>query len=135
MIADFRGLAFTRPVPALAMTVSLLSFAGIPLTAGFMGKFYVVAAGVHSGKVWPLLISLIIGSVFGLFYYLRVIFAMYQRPLPQSTQETKENSLSRAAFSQSWTVHLVVWTTAILILFIGICPGPLFDVVKTMVVK
>jgi NADH-quinone oxidoreductase subunit N len=100
-----------------------------------MGKFYVVAAGVHSGKVWPLLISLIIGSVFGLFYYLRVIFAMYQRPLPQSTQETKENSLSRAAFSQSWTVHLVVWTTAILILFIGICPGPLFDVVKTMVVK
>jgi NADH-quinone oxidoreductase subunit N len=135
MLSDFHGLAFKHPALALAMTVSFLSFAGIPLTAGFMGKFYVLAAGVQSGGVWPLLISLIIGSVFGLFYYLRVVVVMYQRPAPSATPETKDSTLSTAVFSRPWTCTIVLWTTTLLILFIGIYPGPLFNLVKGMLMK
>jgi NADH-quinone oxidoreductase subunit N len=131
-ITDLRGLAFKRPFLTLAMTVSLLSFAGIPLSAGFMGKFYVLAAGVQSGKVWPLLISLIAGSVLGLFYYLRVVFALFQRPPAQSTIEIKPGA---ASLEMPWPGYVIVWTATILILFIGIYPGPLFDFVKAMVVK
>ena len=53
----------------------VLSLAGIPLTMGFIGKFYAIAGGV-SGAMWPAVIALIVGSVIGLFYYLRVIVAI-----------------------------------------------------------
>ena len=54
----------------------LLSLAGIPLTAGFVGKFYVVAAGA-SASLWLLVFTLVVTSAIGLFYYLRVIVALY----------------------------------------------------------
>ena len=134
-LSDFRGLAFVRPVLALAMTVSLLSFAGIPLFAGFMGKFYVLAAGIQSGGVWPLLISLIVGSILGLFYYLRIVFAMYQRPAHQTNLAIKDGATSSAMVSRTWAGLVVLWATTILILFIGVFPGPFFDLVKGMAVK
>jgi NADH-quinone oxidoreductase subunit N len=57
----------------------LLSLAGIPLTAGFLGKFYIVAAGAAEGA-WALILILVITSTIGLFYYLRIVAAMYQHP-------------------------------------------------------
>ena len=58
----------------------LLSLAGIPVTAGFIGKFYVIAAGAGAGT-WLLVLVLIVSSAIGLFYYLRVVAAMYS-PAP-----------------------------------------------------
>ena len=77
-IADFEGLFWRRPVLAASFAVMLLSLAGIPMTLGFIAKFYLFAAGVE-GTLWVLLWALIVGSGIGLFYYLRIIFAMTRR--------------------------------------------------------
>jgi NADH-quinone oxidoreductase subunit N len=74
-ITDFEGLFWRRPVLAASFAVMLLSLAGIPMTLGFIAKFYLFAAGVE-GTLWVLLWALIVGSGIGLFYYLRIIFAM-----------------------------------------------------------
>ena len=75
-LEDYRGLFWRRPVLAAVFTAMLLSLAGIPVTAGFIGKFYIVAAGASSA-MWALIIILVITSAIGLFYYLRIIVVMY----------------------------------------------------------
>lgn len=75
-IDDYRGLFWRRPWLALVFAAMLFSLAGIPLTAGFIAKFYIVVAGVTS-LLWLLLLVLIITSVVGLFYYLRVVVALF----------------------------------------------------------
>ncbi len=75
---DYRGLYWRRPWTAAVLTTCLLSLAGIPVTAGFVAKFYVLAAGVGSA-LWVLVLALVVNSAIGLFYYLRVIVAMFQR--------------------------------------------------------
>ena len=74
-IEDYAGLFWKKPILAILFSITLLSLAGIPLTAGFMGKFYLLAAGVGKGN-WLLAFILVISSVIGLYYYLRFIFAM-----------------------------------------------------------
>lgn len=76
-----RALASRSPALALALSLALLSLAGIPLTAGFIGKFYVLAAGADAGR-WDLLLLVVLGSAIGLWYYLRVVAALYARPEP-----------------------------------------------------
>jgi NADH-quinone oxidoreductase subunit N len=76
---DYRGLAWRRPGLAAIFTAMLLSLAGIPLTAGFVGKFYVLAAGTEAG-LWALTVALAVNSAIGLFYYLRVLAALYSAP-------------------------------------------------------
>ena len=78
-LEDYRGLFWRRPELALVFTAMLLSLAGIPLTAGFLGKFYIVAAGAAVGA-WALILILVITSTIGLFYYLRIVAALYQQP-------------------------------------------------------
>lgn len=72
---DYRGLFWRRPGLALAFAAPLHSLAGIPLTVGFIAKFYAVAAGVDGGH-GVLLGTLVAGSIIGLYYYLRIIVAM-----------------------------------------------------------
>jgi NADH-quinone oxidoreductase subunit N len=78
-IEDYEGLLWTRPFTATAFTIMLLSLAGIPLTAGFLGKFYILAAGVKA-ELWVLALVLVINSVIGLYYYIRIIATMFQKP-------------------------------------------------------
>jgi len=75
-ITDFTGLFWYNPMIAILLTLSFLSLAGIPLTAGFISKFYLVLAGVRSG-LWLLAFSLIINSAISLYYYLKVIKTMF----------------------------------------------------------
>jgi NADH-quinone oxidoreductase subunit N len=75
-IEDFKGLFQTNPWIAIVMSVTMFSLAGIPLTAGFIAKFYLVLEGVRSG-LWLLAFSLVITTVISLFYYLRVIKTMF----------------------------------------------------------
>lgn len=75
-IEDYRGLSATRPWLACAFTAMLLSLAGIPLTAGFIAKFYIVAAGADSA-LWLLVVILAVTSAIGLFYYLRIVSIMF----------------------------------------------------------
>lgn len=73
---DIKGLFWRRPVLSAVFTAMILSLAGIPLTAGFLGKFYVLTAGA-SVSAWLLVIVLIVSSTIGLVYYLRIIVAMF----------------------------------------------------------
>lgn len=82
-ITDYQGLFWKRPGMAMVFTICLLSLAGIPLTAGFMAKFYLVFAGINA-RLWLLVISLILSSIIGLYYYLRIITMMF------STGQEKE---------------------------------------------
>lgn len=74
----FNGLARQNPLLGFAMTVSMLSLAGIPLTAGFWGKFYMFSTAVERGQIWLLVIAVLMSAV-GIYYYFRVIIAMYFR--------------------------------------------------------
>jgi NADH-quinone oxidoreductase subunit N len=81
-LSQYEGLFWRRPLLAAFFSAMLLSLAGIPLTVGFVGKFYIFAAGVQSG-LWQLLAAVVVGSGIGLFYYLRIIFSMTKQPLSE----------------------------------------------------
>jgi NADH-quinone oxidoreductase subunit N len=123
---DYRGLFWRRPVLASVFTVMLLSLASIPLTAGFLGEFYLVAAGV-SGSLWTLVIVLVSASAIGLFYYLRIVVALYSR-MPESPGEAASRFGSHSR-SLSWTLGVL---TAVVVV-IGCYPSPLVQLIQTMV--
>ncbi len=75
-IEDYQGLAWRRPWLAGAFSLMLLSLAGIPLTAGFLGKYYVMSAGVGSA-LWVLVIILAVNSAASLYYYLRIVAVQF----------------------------------------------------------
>ena len=75
---SYRGLFWHRPILAAVMTVMMLSLAGIPMTLGFIGKFYVLAVGVQA-HLWWLVGAVVVGSAIGLYYYLRVAVSLYLR--------------------------------------------------------
>jgi NADH-quinone oxidoreductase subunit N len=116
---DYKGLAWRRPWLAGVFTAMLLSLAGIPLTAGFVGKFYVVAAGMGSA-LWLLVIVLVINSAIGLFYYLRIIGAVYARP--------EEETAARPALSRSGRAVLAGLTIALI--WLGVYPGTVIEIIK-----
>lgn len=78
---DYRGLFSRRPWIAGVFTAMLLSLAGIPLTAGFIGKFFMLSAGVASSR-WMLVSSLVVTSAIGLYVYLRVLIVLYMPATP-----------------------------------------------------
>ena len=115
----YRGLFWRRPWLAAVMTVSFLSLAGIPLTAGFIGKFYVIALGVADSQWW-LVGGIVAGSAIGLFYYLRVMVTLY---LP-------EPGMRRRDATNDWGSKvggLTLLVVAVLILVIGVYPAPVID--------
>lgn len=77
-LEHYKGIFWTRPGIAIAFSVILFSLAGIPLTAGFMSKFYLLLVGV-SKELWLLSIVLVTTSIIGLFYYLRIIVVMFTK--------------------------------------------------------
>jgi NADH-quinone oxidoreductase subunit N len=84
-LSRFAGLAQRRPGLAFAMTVFLLSLAGVPPTAGFIGKLYLFKAAVGADLV-PLAIVGLLTSILGAFYYLRVVVQMYMKPAEGSEE-------------------------------------------------
>jgi NADH-quinone oxidoreductase subunit N len=118
-MADYQGIAWRRPWLAGVFTVMLFSLAGIPLTAGFVGKFYIIAAGAGSA-LWLVIIILIINSVIGLFYYLRIIVAMFQVPEAGSAP-TARYSLSSSA---------ILGALFILLIWLGVYPGPMIGIIR-----
>ncbi len=116
-IEDYRGLFFHRPWLAGAFTAMLLSLAGIPLTVGFIGKFTILAAGV-SNFLYAQVIILALTSILGLFYYLRVLIALYS-PVAETVE-----AAAPAPFPTP-TAILALTILTILLLGLGIFPNPL----------
>ncbi|MCE3223153.1 MAG: nuoN [Nitrospira sp.] len=77
-IEDYAGLAKREPLAAFFMLVFLVSLAGIPPTAGFIGKFYIFMAAVNGGMAWLAVVAVIFAAI-SAFYYLRIVMVMYMR--------------------------------------------------------
>jgi len=100
----------------------MLSLAGIPLTAGFIGKFYIIATGVES-QLWWLVGALVIGSAIGVFYYLRVMVTLF----------LIEPNLRRHDAPLNWeqrTGGVMLLAIALLAFVLGVYPQPLLDMVQ-----
>ena len=119
-IDDFKGLFWKRPWIAIVFTISLLSLAGIPVTAGFIAKFYVILEGMKAGLM-VLIISLIINSVIGLYYYLRIITTLFS---PAGDSKLPELTMIG---------HISLAIIAVSILLLGIYPGWLIDIIVKFV--
>ncbi|HAQ25289.1 NADH-quinone oxidoreductase subunit NuoN [Stutzerimonas nitrititolerans] len=119
---EYRGLFWRRPYLTAVLTVMMLSLAGIPLTAGFIGKFYVIASGVES-QLWWLLGALIIGSAVGLFYYLRVMVTLYLVEPGMRRHDAPINWGQRAG-------GMMLLAIAVLAFFLGVYPQPLLELVQ-----
>ena len=117
-IDAFTGLFWKQPIQAATLMVAMLSFTGIPLTAGFMGKFYLITLGLDAG-LWLLLSGLIIGSAIGIYYYLRLIFAM-SSPLGDLPVPAKQRL--------SWRDALA-FILLLSVLYMGSWPQPFIDFV------
>lgn len=115
---DYRGLFWRKPALGFCMIVAMLSLAGIPLTLGFIGKFYVISVGVSEGFGW-LVGAVVIGSAIGLYYYMRVAAVVLQR-----NYSVPESACS--CCSMPIAVAFVIFAT-VLILLLGIYPMPLIS--------
>lgn len=116
----YRGLFWKQPYLAAIMTVALLSLAGIPMTVGFIGKFYVMLAAVNQ-SAWVLLGAIVIGSAIGLYYYLRVIVTLYMAD-PGMTRLVTPFNWSRTAGG------MVLVLVAFGILLWGVLPDTLLTI-------
>ncbi len=119
----YQGLFWRRPWLAAAFTLMLLSLVGIPLTAGFIGKFYIFAAGVD-GRLWGLLLTLIIGSGLGLYYYLRIIVVMSMSP----DLDTYEEDVP----ARTWVSSATLTVLTILLVWLGIFPERLITLIQSL---
>lgn len=116
-LADYRGLFWRRPILTATLTVMMLSLAGIPLTAGFIGKFLVVMAAVTT-QHWFLAAMIIVGSGIGLYYYLRVMVVMYMTP-PDTPRIDADKHWGQKVGG------IMVLAAALAVLVIGIYPDPI----------
>ena len=116
-IEDFKGLVSRHPFYAAGLTTAMLSLAGIPLTAGFIAKFYVITAGAKM-QLWVLLAILVINSVIGLFYYLRVAVYLYLPPATKPVPEETSHELS-----YSWMGGITFVFLFFSLFYLGIYPS------------
>jgi NADH-quinone oxidoreductase subunit N len=149
-IAAVTGLGRERPWLAWPMTISMLALAGIPATAGFTGKFYLIDAAVSGGYTW-LGVAIVIGSMISLGYYLPVIATMWMREAPAGESSLDEPpppadapapppeglpvlaggspELDERPARAQPEVVFVALLAAVATIFFGIVPQPLFDLV------
>ncbi len=123
-IADYRGLFWRRPLLGGFFSAALLSLAGMPLTAGFVGKFYVLAAGARA-RIWFPVVVLVVTSTLGLFYYLRVIVAIYARE-PGDAPPAASPALPVAG-------AVALAALAVLLVWLGVYPTPLLRLIRAAV--
>jgi len=126
MLEDYKGLLWRRPWTAALLSAMLLSLAGIPLTAGFVGKFYIIAAGVSTHH-WLLVVMLAVNSVIGLYYYIKIIAIMFEQ---QEGEAHPVGRLNPAAYIVSGVTMAIL---ALLLVWFGIYPEGLMTLIKNLV--
>lgn len=111
-LADLAGQGWKRPFLSFSLAIAMFSLAGIPPTVGFVSKFLVFKAAVGSELVWLAVIG-VLNSLVSVFFYFRVVYTLYMRPLP-----TRE-----PAFSEPWPVKLVAGLCVLGMVGLGLIPG------------
>ena len=122
-IALYHGLFWRRPWLAGIFTLMLLSLAGIPLTAGFIGKFYIFTSAAD-GRLWGLLVAIIAGSGLGLYYYLRIIVVMSMN-IEATVNESEEPS-------SIWISIAILSALSMLLAWFGIYPTYLITIIHSV---
>lgn len=131
-LSQWAGLGRTSPVLATTFALFLLSFAGIPLTAGFTGKFAVFSAAVEGGA-WPLAVVGVLASAAAAFFYVRIIVLMFFTA-PQGGPREDGDDVHPAAVvvpSEGFTVVAVTVCAAITV-GLGVFPGPVLDAIASV---
>src|SRR5436190_3503127 len=136
-ISSFEGLGRADPWLAWPLTIAMLGLAGFPLTAGFIGKFYLLRAAIDGGYNW-LAIFIVVGSVISLAYYLKVVAAMWLGPIEVAVRPRDGRPVRRLARVGGWSpeaegraqpeVLAVAVVMAALVIALGIIPSPLLNV-------
>ena len=119
---DYRGLFWRRPLLVAIMTPMMLSLAGIPITAGFIGKFYIIGVGIDA-HLWWLIAAVVLGSAIGLYSYLRVVVTMFMLD-PQRL---------RFDAPRGWAQQvggLMVLLLTLLMFGLGIFPQPVIELIR-----
>ena len=111
-VEDYTGLAYKRPGIAACLTVLMLSLGGFPTTAGFLGKFYVFRAAIHSHLI-GLTVLAVLNSVISVYYYLRVVVAMYMR----------EGQMETSAATVPWALRAALAVSVAGIFYLGLFPN------------
>ena len=119
-LSSYSGLIWRHPLHAVILALMMFSLAGLPVSAGFMGKWYILWAGVAS-NLWLPVAVLIFTSILGLSYYLRVIITLFAQEEPQATPTR----------SLSTTMTLIALT--LLLLWLGVYPSGIMGAVVSIV--
>ena len=121
LLEDYQGLFWRHPKIATVFTAMLLSLAGIPLTAGFVGKFYLIASGANS-QLWWLVIVLASSSVIGLYYYIKIIAVMFDKA---------KGTDALALRPRLYLINLItLFVLSALMIFYGVYPQGLIDRIR-----
>jgi NADH-quinone oxidoreductase subunit N len=120
-VDDFAGLGTRQPFAAAALSLFLLSFLGLPITAGFFGKLYIFTAAIKSNLIW-LAVLMAINSIIGAYYYLRIIVVMYMH-------DHKGAVPADAPVSLSVTTAMVVTVAVLATLYLGLAPSHIIGIV------
>ena len=126
-IDDFSGLAKRHPLAALLMLVFMISLAGIPPTAGFIGKFYVFMSAVQAGLTWLAVLALVFAAI-SAYYYLRLVMVMYMR-------EPGEVTATSPRLVMSPTLSIVLACALAGVVFFGLYPNPLVNLAAQAVLS
>jgi NADH-quinone oxidoreductase subunit N len=113
----WRGLGHRAPLLAGGFAFFLLSMAGIPLTAGFIGKWAVFAAALSAGA-WPVVVVAIAASIVSVFFYVRLILVMFF---------SEPDAEAASATEPSWLTTATISACALATLVLGVVPGPVLD--------
>ncbi|MSM39942.1 MAG: NADH-quinone oxidoreductase subunit NuoN [Geobacter sp.] len=119
-LEELRGVGYQRPFPAAILALSMFSLAGIPPTAGFMGKFLIFAAALKGGEIALSVIGILTAAV-SAYYYLRVVTTLYLRPAEPSSPAPGDG-MTAAEYG-------VLGCAGLLIIVLGIFPSPLLELI------
>ncbi|MXP56103.1 NADH-quinone oxidoreductase subunit NuoN [Pantoea sp. Mhis] len=120
---SYRGLFWSRPILSIIMTIMMFSLAGLPITLGFIGKFYILIATINT-HLWWLTAAVVIGSAIGLYYYLRIIICLYRT---SSKLYICNNTISNTIYLLP---KILIYISTLLIILLGIYPNPLINLIK-----
>ena len=111
-VEDYVGLAYKKPGVAACLTVFLLSLGGLPTTAGFLAKFYVFRAAVHSHLILLTVVA-VLNSVVSVYYYLRLVVVMYMR----------EGETTVSTDAVPWPLRVALAVSMVGIFYLGLFPN------------
>jgi len=112
LLNDLAGQGWQRPFLSFVLSVSMFSLAGIPPTVGFVAKFLVFRAAINQGLVWLAIVG-VINSLVSVFFYVRVVYYLYMKPLPQRAP----------SYSEPWPVRIVAGVCALAVVVLGVFPA------------